>query len=141
MPARRLCNGLAKAMVAVAAAGGTLVVLVLVLTFVSGPSEANRQFQRETGRPCGFCHVAGNEPQLNSAGRRYQACGYRFCDGGQREPRREPSQNRGGACQPGFITCAAYCDRYDPRPHACKFTAPRSCMAKYGNVHRCIQDR
>lgn len=134
-------NCLSRAALIVAAAASTLVVAILVLTFVAGPSEANRQFQRETGRPCGFCHVAGNEPQLNQNGRRYQACGYKWCGGFEREPRREPPRHSGGGCEPGFITCATYCDKYDPRPYACKFTAPRSCMAKHGNVHKCIRDR
>lgn len=130
-------NSLSKGFLFLAAGSVAVVLLIVALTVVSGRSEANRQFQRDTGKPCGYCHVPGNEPELNSRGREYQSCGYKWCN----SFRREPPKRRNSSCDPGYIPCAAYCDKYDRNPHGCKFSGPRSCMAKYGNVHECVPDR
>jgi uncharacterized protein len=46
-----------------------------------------------------------------------------------------------GACGSDQITCAAWCDKYAPDPHSCKYTSPKSCIALRGNVHWCTNDR
>src|ERR1043166_3952365 len=124
---RRLC----RAGLAAAASTGMLLGLVIALTFISSQSSANRQFQRETGKACGFCHVAGNEPALNSAGRRCGDCVYKFCE----EPR--PAAGR---CPAGQITCGAWCDKYRENSHACKFTSSKNCVRQYGSINHCLVD-
>jgi hypothetical protein len=76
---RKFWHRLGTAGLVAAASVAALLIFAIALTFVSSQSSANRQFQRETGKPCGFCHVPGREPALNPQGRKYQACGYRFC--------------------------------------------------------------
>jgi hypothetical protein len=134
----RFLSYLPKALLFMATGVVLLSVLVLAMTAVSQQSQANRQFQRETGKPCGFCHVPGNEPALNSRGRQFQSCGYSprcwgNSDGGGHRHR--------GSCGSGDgITCSSWCDKYSDDPHACKYTWKNSCTRKYGNLTHCIAD-
>jgi hypothetical protein len=112
-----------------AASVAALVALAIALTFVSSQSSANRQFQRETGKPCGFCHVPGNEPELGPEGKRFQACGYKFC---------APPRPAAGGCRSGLMPCGAWCDRYSEDPHACKYTNKKSCIGLYNNLTHCV---
>jgi hypothetical protein len=130
---RRFWNRLGTAGLVAAASVATLLVLAIALTFVSSQSSANREFQRETGKPCGFCHVPGNEPALNPEGKRYQDCGYSFCARAQPPP-------AAGGCPGGKITCAAWCDKYRENAQACKYTSPESCVHRHGSVSRCVDD-
>jgi len=131
---------LLKAGLYMAAGAVALVVFVVATIAVSEQSKANRAFQRETHKPCGYCHVPGNEPELGSRGIQFRNCGYSTrCWGGGGGG--GGGGRHGGRCQPGWITCAAFCDKYDSDPHACKYTARRSCVRLHGKVSTCIRDR
>ena len=67
---------LLKAGLLMAAGAVMIVVFAVAMIATSEQSKANRAFQRETHKPCGFCHVPGNEPELARRGRQYRDCGY-----------------------------------------------------------------
>jgi hypothetical protein len=131
---RKFWHRLGTAGLVAAASVAALLIFAIVLTFVSGQSSANRQFQRETGKRCGFCHVPGNEPELGPEGKRFQACGYKFCT----PPKPAPVA---GGCPAGQITCGAWCDKYRENSHACKYTSSKNCVRQFGSVHSCLADQ
>lgn len=81
-------RGLSRVVPFATAGCAALVTLTIATALLPSPSHANRQFQRDTGKPCGYCHVAGNEPALNAEGNQYRACGYAFCE---TRPRPQPA--------------------------------------------------
>jgi hypothetical protein len=59
-------------------------VVALVLALASTLAQAVPSFARQTGQPCGMCHVGGFGPQLTDFGIQFKLTGYTLAKGGDR---------------------------------------------------------